>query len=275
MNPPIEPLEVLFERKGLPEVALPVSLSTLYGGTLGFRSPCLFANFVASVDGVVALATGGESGHVISGDSQADRFVMGLLRACADAVIVGATTFRSAPGHLWHPDAIYPPGAEAFAQLRRELGLRPQPTLVLVTASGTVDVTQPALHDAVVVTTPEGEERLRPRAPHSARIVSRGTDRIRLDETVVWLQEQGMKRLLTEGGPSLVAQLVAGGWLDELFVTSSPVLFGRYDADRRKSLADGLDLGGTALELLSVRRHRSHLFLRYAVARGLTTAHGP
>jgi hypothetical protein len=32
-------------------------------------------------------------------------------------------------------------------------------------------------------------------------------------------------------------------------------------------LADGLDLGGAAMELRSARRHGSHLFLRYALTR--------
>jgi hypothetical protein len=62
-----EPLELLFERSGLPHFGLPPSLSAIYGGDLGFSTPRLFANFVSSIDGVVALPTGGESGHVVSG----------------------------------------------------------------------------------------------------------------------------------------------------------------------------------------------------------------
>jgi hypothetical protein len=46
-------------------------------------------------------------------------------------------------------------------------------------------------------------------------------------------------------------------------LTSSPILFGRYPGDQRKSLAEGLDLAGRSVELLSVRRDASHLFLRY------------
>ena len=73
--------------------------------------------------------------------------------------------------------------------------------------------------------------------------------------------------MLTEGGPTLMAQLVAERALDELFVTVSPVLFGRFPEDARKSLADGLDLGRTTLELLSARRSGAHLFLRYRLER--------
>ena len=50
---------------------------------------------------------------------------------------------------------------------------------------------------------------------------------------------------------------------DEIFLTLSPRLFGRWHGDARKALAEGRDLGGMPLELLSLRRHGSHLFLRY------------
>jgi riboflavin biosynthesis pyrimidine reductase len=65
----------------------------------------------------------------------------------------------------------------------------------------------------------------------------------------------------------LFAELVQQALVDELFLTSSPALFGRFPNDDRKSLTDGLDLGGARLELDSVRRHGSHLFLRYTFNR--------
>lgn len=258
--------QLLFERSGLPEFALPASLLDEYGGALGFERPCFFANLVASVDGVVAVPTGGESGKIISGHSQADRFVMGLLRACAQAVIVGAGTFRKSPGHLWTPSAIYPARASLFAEARQRLGFSPRPTLVLVTQSGDLDVDRPAVRDALVVTTPSGADALRARAP-SLRCVVLGAERVRFTEVLALLHEQGLYSVLTEGGPSLLAEVVAEGVLDQLFLTSSPALFGRFPADQRKSLADGLDLAGAPLDLLSARRHGSHLFLRYALTR--------
>ena len=60
------------------------------------------------MDGIVALGGEVESGGIVSGHSEADRFVMGLLRACADAVVVGAGTFRKTPNHLWTAEHIYP-----------------------------------------------------------------------------------------------------------------------------------------------------------------------
>jgi riboflavin biosynthesis pyrimidine reductase len=262
-----EPFQVLFECPDLPCFDVSRSLAAAYGTGLGFSSPCVLANFVASVDGVVALATAGESGHTISQNSAADRFVMGLLRACVEAVIVGAGTFRKAPGHLWHADAIYPAAAALFAQTRSRLGLHPEPKLVIVSGSGMIDMTQPAVLDALIVTTPTGEARLRAQKPSTTGILVSDSAKIRMTDVLALLQGEGLRTLLTEGGPSTLAGLVAEKLLDELFVTLSPSLFGRYPNDGRKSLADGLDLTGNSLKLLSARRHGSHLFLRYALQR--------
>jgi riboflavin biosynthesis pyrimidine reductase len=260
-------LELLFERPDLPTSGLPEALVRAYAGELGVNGPRVFANFVASLDGVVALPGPAESGHVISQDSEADRFVMGLLRACADAVVIGAGTFRRSPAHLWQAGSIYPPATELFAQVRAQLGLQPQPKLVVVSASGALDVARPALADAVIVTSVSGASKLRPVLPPEARLVVLDLQNLRLSEVIARLQSEGLPRLLTEGGPSLFARLVSEQLVDELFLTTSPALFGRLANDQRKSLTDGLDLAGTQLDLLSARRHGSHLFLRYALRR--------
>jgi riboflavin biosynthesis pyrimidine reductase len=261
----MDPIERLFERDGLLRFALPEILATIYGGDFGLARPRLYANFVSSVDGVVALPGVGESGGVVSGNSEPDRFVMGLLRAVADAVLIGAGTFRAGAGDRWHPEAAFPSARSAFAELRQRLGLRPQPILVVVTASGDIDPAQPALGDCLLVTTAQGEARLRGHLPSGARIVVLDTGHFGGRSLLNLLHAEGLQCILTEGGPSLVGQLLAEGLLDELFLTTSPRLFGRRLADGRKSLVEGVDLGGHGLELMSVRRHGSHLFLRYAL----------
>ncbi len=260
-------LERLFELPGLPEFDLPAPLVENYGGPFGLRRPRLYANFVASVDGVVALPDGGESGKIISGASRADRFVMGLLRCCADAVIVGAGTFRRSPGALWDAESIDPARATLYAEFRARRGLLPKPPLVLVTGSGDLDVTRPAVANAIVATTRAGEDKLRDRLPSTARLWVMGEGAVRFGDVVARCHAEGLHSLLCEGGPSLIAEVVVAKLLDELFVTSSPKLFGRFPNDGRKSLTDGLDLGGAPLELASVRRNGSHLFLRYAFRR--------
>src|SRR6266851_5158422 len=116
------PLARLYEQAGLPAWGLPQELAAVYGGDLGFTEPCVYANFVASVDGVTALGPEyPSSGSVISGHDPAGRFLMGLLRACADIVLIGAGTLRATPGHRWTPRHIYPAAADGYAALRRSL----------------------------------------------------------------------------------------------------------------------------------------------------------
>ena len=117
----MKPIEPLFERDGLPRFGLPAALATSYGGDFGLARPTLYANFVSAVDGVVALPGPGESGGVVSGGSEPDRVVMGLLRAAADAVLVGAGTFRAGAGDLWHPETAFPAARDLFSELRKQL----------------------------------------------------------------------------------------------------------------------------------------------------------
>src|SRR6202171_4967365 len=92
----LQPFEVLYEAD-LPTYKLPADLHHLYG-KLGFATPALYSNFVSSLDGVVSLGEKPSAGSIISAKYPADRFLMGLLRACADAVVIGAGTLRVTPG---------------------------------------------------------------------------------------------------------------------------------------------------------------------------------
>lgn len=71
--------------------------------------------------------------------------------------------------------------------------------------------------------------------------------------------------MLTEGGPHLIGNLLGEGLLDELFLTTSPVLAGRADTPR-PGLITGLELlprQPAWADLISARRRTSYLFLRY------------
>lgn len=262
----MNPLQKLFERAELPSFGLPAPLLTTYGGDFGINPSHTFANFVSSVDGVVALPGSLESGRVVSGDSEADRFVMALLRACADVVVIGAGTFAQAHGGSWRPADAYPSLGVAFADLRKQMGLRPQPLLVVVTRSGNIDTTQPAAQDALIATTREGETRLHGRLPASARVIVLDPYTVPLARLLEFLRSENLQRVLSEGGPTLFGELVKANLIDELFLTVSPLLFGREARDGKKGLINGVELDGQPLELASARCHGSHLFLRYMVA---------
>src|SRR6266704_2812910 len=128
----LTPLESLYDVERGNDLPLPPPLATLFG-RLQFPPhpgrPYVLGNFVTTLDGVVALNVYDQSGGgAISGFNQHDHMVMGLLRAVADAVIVGAGTLRSVSKHRWTAQYIYPPLAGMYQQLRTSLG-KPTPPL--------------------------------------------------------------------------------------------------------------------------------------------------
>jgi hypothetical protein len=94
-------LQLLYEPPGLPALDLPEELARRYGGTLGFAGRRVVANFVQTVDGVVAIPALEQSNRLISEASEADRFTMALLRAAADAILIGSGTLQASPRSLW------------------------------------------------------------------------------------------------------------------------------------------------------------------------------
>src|ERR1051325_10388981 len=154
---------------------------------------------------------------------------MGLLRAFADAVLMGAGPLRATPGHHWTPEHIYPDLTEAFADLRIDLGRKPRPRLVLLTASGEVAVSHAAvIGGATIVTTAGGASGLRDRLPDSCDIIEIGdSGAVDVTKAIAELHSRGYASILTEGGPHVMGDLVAAKLLDEAFVTISPVVAGR------------------------------------------------
>jgi riboflavin biosynthesis pyrimidine reductase len=263
----LAPFDVLFEAD-VPDYPLPTDLKHLYG-RLGFASPIVYSNFVSSMDGVVTLGSKPSAGSVISGKNPADRFLMGLLRACADAFVVGAGTLRATPGHLWTPAHVYPALATEFTALRSGLGRSAEPSLVLLTASGEMDFGHPALaRGAIVITTEGGARKIGDRLPASCELVAMGKGKsLDLGKAVHELRGRGLGVLLCEGGPHVMGQLIEDSLLDEVFLTLSPVVAGRAE-EPRLGMVEGVEFlpaKGDWSKLLSVRKHGDYLFLRYKV----------
>jgi len=274
----LTPLEPLFEVERGTNLPLPPELSTLFGRlqllTYPGR-PSVIGNFVSTLDGVVAL---NDPDHADSGDisgfNQHDHMLMGLLRAIADAVIVGAGTLRSAPRHYWTAQRIYPSLAEVYQRLRISLGKPTPPLNVFVTAQGNIRLDLPVFQSAevpvLIVTTAQGEARIRtqhlPASVQLCAVQSTGSVSARaILETVKRTCQSDV--ILVEGGPQLMGDFFAEQCLDELFLTLAPQVAGRTSLIERPGLVTGKQfapecpLWGT---LIGVKRGGSHLFLRYA-----------
>ena len=222
-------LEVLHDpdAQSAPPV-LPPQLSSMYGGELALDDAVVYGNMVATIDGIAADRTRPRSSRDISGGDPSDRFVMGLLRAHADAVVIGAGTLRAHPSGAWTAEAAYPVAAPAFAGLREARGRAERPTLVVLSDSGNVPA-HPALDGAIVVTSEHGADRLSDDVAEHAdvRVVPSADGDLDVSTAILHVRAQGYGRILTEGGPRLIGSLIGAGAIEDLFLTVSPFIAGR------------------------------------------------
>ncbi|GAA3826705.1 pyrimidine reductase family protein [Streptomyces chiangmaiensis] len=184
----------------------------------GGREPWLRANMISTLDG--AAQHDGRSQPI---SCPADMRIFGVLRGLADVVIVGAQTVRQEG---------YRPAREpeAFAALRKEAGQGPAPAIAVVSASLELDFSAPLFTSPLVPTlvltgTAAPPDRVTAAEKAGAQVVIAG-DGVGVDpvRAVRALADRGMTRLLAEGGPRLLGQLIASGALDELCLTVSPML---------------------------------------------------
>ncbi len=280
-------LETLREARDGSLLPLPRRLARRYGSLrlpVPRARPFVYSNFVTTLDGVVSLNVKGHaSGGDISGFAAQDRMVMGLLRAIADAIVIGSGTLDADRHHVWTAEAIYPPLAREFRRLRAALGLTEAPRCVIVTGSGDIDLDAPLFTSGemqvLVVTTSTGAQRLRAQAIppavsiHAAR---RGSGAIAARAILDAVCRGNVRqRVLVEGGPRLLGDFYAERLVDEQFLTLAPQVVGRDRDDRRFSLVMGQLFApgdGRWATLHDVRRGGELLFLRYAFARATRAA---
>ena len=266
------------------ESALPQKLRELYDGDLHFRTlpaarPFVIANFVSTLDGVVSYQIEGKSGgSTISGSNPADRFIMGLLRASADAIVVGAGTLHDTSAEsLWTPDYVYPDAKRFYADYRANTLHKPEnPMLVIVSGSGKLELERaifqiPTMR-TVVITTSAGRIELKRRGAATLssveiQVLDSSSDSISPPAMLQLLQSQfGVSTLLHEGGPTLFGQFLATDAIDELFLTLSPQIAGRKGDVIRPSIVQGVQFEPDSapwFQMVSVKEHAAYLYLRY------------
>ncbi|MER5979037.1 pyrimidine reductase family protein [Streptomyces sp. NPDC001857] len=184
----------------------------------GGPAPWLRANMVSTLDG--AAQHDGRSQPI---SNATDMRIFGTLRALADVVLVGAETVRQ--------EGYRPARARAeFARRREAAGQGPAPAIAIVSASLDLDFslplfTSPLVPTLVLTGAAAAPDRVAAAEKAGARVVVAGDGTgVEPDRVVPALAGLGHTRLLTEGGPRLLGQLVAAGVLDELCVTLSPLL---------------------------------------------------
>jgi riboflavin-specific deaminase-like protein len=210
--------------------------------------PYLVLNMVTTADGRATIA--GRSGPI---GNAADQDLFHALRTRVDAVMVGAGTLRAENyGRIVRK----PERREA----RERAGLEPDPLAVVV--SGRLDLPDdlPLLHEPeqeVLVATFSDRE-----LAGAARIDYLRSEGGAVDIAALLaeLRRRGIRSVLCEGGPTLNAELLRAGGVDELFHCQAPTLAGEPDAP---TLVSGVLHETAGMQLVWLLENESHLFMRY------------
>ena len=215
-------------------------------------------NMVSTVDGKAAL--GGSAAGI---GSRTDSRLMRQIRAAVDAVMYGAGTLRA--------EIVDPRVDLTRSQQRVARGLPPQSLTVVVSGSLDLDLTGRFLVNGptgtVILTSsaaPLDRQRLFGR--YATLLVDDGPT-VDLVAALRRLHDDfGIRRLLSEGGPTLNQHLLDAGLIDELFWTIAPKLAGgrgraTIDADEPTTRIRA------RLDLVSLHEHAGELFGRYRLRR--------
>lgn len=219
-------------RRLFPDPADDVDLAAAYAHDAGV----LRANMVSSVDGSATVE--GRSGGL---SSAADKALFLQLRTFCDLILVGASTVRQEN---------YGPGVKPIAVVTASLDLDPDARFFA----------EPK-HRPVIVTTEDADPDRRAALSRVCDVLAIGTGRVDLAAAVAALRERGHSRILTEGGPALLAAIAAAEVLDDLCLTVAPSLVGGHG----KRIVDGPPHEPPMpMRLVHVLEEEDSLFLRYA-----------
>lgn len=238
------------------------------GGVLledGGRRPYVFLNMVSSVDGKAVSASGNAAGL----GSATDHILMHRLRAAADAVLVGAATFRHDP----YVPQVMP---EAAGERHQFFPQRPQPLGIVISRDGNLPLNKKffnrdkAAERLVVLGQAASEEKEDAFKPYAGVVRAPDGADGRPDES--WLlaylyREKGVRWLLCEGGPRLNYSLISKNLADELFLTFAPKLVA---SENNSTILTGPGQGFPqemmpALGLVSLYKQADELFFRYRI----------
>lgn len=276
---PGEPFQLLFDESDGEGAALPEAFQAIYPAPWRLPGstdrPYVYVNFVLSRDGRVSYDEPGRmSGADISGFDRFDRWLMGLLRARADAVLMGDTTLRIEPDHVWTAEFICPHDAAAFASLRRSEERTTMPHQVFLSLEGDIDFEAATIFSVpeasvIVATTERGATRAAAASNGCAArvdVLALGEESVDVSALLGALRDDyGASTVLCEGGPRTYGSLLAAGCVDDEFLALSPTVVGS-SADRpRPGLVEGARFSPESSPRsrpLTLHRAGDFLFLR-------------
>jgi 2,5-diamino-6-(ribosylamino)-4(3H)-pyrimidinone 5'-phosphate reductase len=223
--------------------------------------PFVYINMATTVDGKITSAAREYPRFA----SEHDRRNMDILRARADAILVGAGTIRADNPSLLVRD-------DGLRQYRRSLGKPQGPMKVLVTAGASIDTDYRFFKEEdggarLIATVEEASEENLAAFEGKAEVLKIGSGAVDLPGLLAELKRRGVDKLLAEGGGETNWRLIDDDLVDELFITVAPSLLGGRDAPTAVE-GDGFTMERQIrMRLLEMRREEDEIFCRYEVIR--------
>ena len=190
---------------------------------------------IASVDGATAVDS--RSGAL---GGPPDKAVFRALREIPDVILVGAETIRA---EGYGPVRL----SEEAVQRRRALGHSDVPRLAIISGSLELDPTSSLFTESVappvVLTCATADPARRSALAEVAEVHTAGEQRVSMAAGLRVLHALGAACVLSEGGPTVNAQLLADDLVDEWCQTISPLLVA---GDSSRSAVGPLALASTA-----------------------------
>ena len=215
--------------------------------------PFVTANFAITADGRISTRNFTPSDF----SSRRDKRRLVKIRAACDAVLVGARTLASDTMTLGIP------------------GIRGKnpPLRVIVSNSGriapTLRVFKTAGAPIVIFTTRKMPAKIRAALAAVADIFIHPTPVVDLALALTILRaDYGVKRLVCEGGGTLLRSFAAADLLDELHLTLCPLVFGGATAPTLTGVPGKFLPKSTRLHLVEMKRVGDECFTRWLVVRG-------
>jgi riboflavin biosynthesis pyrimidine reductase len=203
-------------------------------------TPWLRINLVTDIGG----NTSGSDGTSDSIATRTDRKILGVIRALADVVLVGAQTVRT-----------------------EGIGVPRTARIAVLTATGDLTGHGFAPRDlgrVIVLCPARAVERVQAQLDVDVVALPEVHDTVSLSAAVAALHSRGLNSIVCEGGPSLANGLLAAGLVDELCLTTVPRL--SIISVRPASLVEAVGDGTAVLHQLLVSEDDT-LFARWLIER--------
>ncbi|NHW23610.1 MAG: 2,5-diamino-6-(ribosylamino)-4(3H)-pyrimidinone 5'-phosphate reductase [Archaeoglobales archaeon] len=178
--------------------------------------PYVFVNIASSLDGKIS----DEKRRQLRISCREDLERVDELRASADAIMVGVGTILADNPKLNVK-------SKELRERRLREGRTENPLKVVVDSKCRIPDDAQVFDGKVIVAVSKLAKRESlERIAKKAQIVVLGEEKVDLNSLLNFLYDQGVRRLMVEGGGTLISSLLREGLVDEMFIYYAPIIIG-------------------------------------------------